>query len=99
MKYSLSVPVFTGIFLTMALAAAGASILEAERTFAPRLEEIDYAGNPTRTRLTDRVLCVDGLKLFQTIGPAWGNGASPVVSTIQLYEERGGKVFPAKCAK
>jgi hypothetical protein len=47
----------------------------------------------------DRIICVDGLKLFQTIGPAWGDGAAPMVSTVQLYEERGGKVVPAKCAK
>ncbi|MES9882656.1 MAG: hypothetical protein ABW185_17455 [Sedimenticola sp.] len=51
------------------------------------------------------VLCVDGLKLLQTVGPtaggAWGNGAgfnlNPSVSTIQLYEERGGKVVPVRC--
>ncbi|MBU0483850.1 MAG: hypothetical protein KKB30_04985 [Proteobacteria bacterium] len=47
----------------------------------------------------DRVICVDGLKLFQTIGPGWGDGAAPAVSTIQLYEERGGKVVPVKCSK
>ena len=45
----------------------------------------------------DRVICVDGLKLFQTVGPGWGAGANPAISTIQLYEERDGKVVPAKC--
>lgn len=46
------------------------------------------------------VLCVDGLKLFQTVGPtaiAHLNGITPSVSTIQLYEERDGKVVPARC--
>lgn len=47
--------------------------------------------------LGDRVICVDGLKLFQTVGPAWGDRANPSVSTIQLYEERDGEVVPAKC--
>ena len=51
------------------------------------------------------VLCVDGLKVFQTIGPAaggiWGSSGynlNQAVSTIQLYEERNGKVVPATCS-
>lgn len=98
MRYFFSVLFFSVGILALS-SAAGASIIEAERASAPRLDEVDFTSNPTRTRLTDRILCVDGLKLFQTIGPAWGNGASPVISTIQLYEERGGKVVPVKCAK
>lgn len=51
------------------------------------------------------VLCVDGLKLLQTVGPtaggAWGNGAgfnlNPSVSTIQLYEDRDGRTVPVRC--
>ncbi|MDD2462828.1 MAG: hypothetical protein PHI97_02420 [Desulfobulbus sp.] len=42
----------------------------------------------------DRLLCVDGLKVFQTwVTPGGGAG----VSNIQLYEVRNGKVVPATC--
>lgn len=51
------------------------------------------------------VLCVDGLKVFQTIGPAaggiWGSSGynlNQAVSTIQLYEEKDGRVVPATCS-
>ncbi|EIC20271.1 hypothetical protein [Thiorhodovibrio frisius] len=50
------------------------------------------------------VLCVDGLKLFQTVGPsasgAYGSSGynlNPSLSTIQLFEERDGKSVPATC--
>ena len=50
------------------------------------------------------VLCVDGLKLLQTVGPtasgAWGSAGynlNPAVNTVQLYEERDGRVVPARC--
>ncbi len=50
------------------------------------------------------VLCVDGLKLLQTVGPAaagaWGSAGynlNPAISTVQLYEERDGRVVPARC--
>lgn len=52
------------------------------------------------------VLCVDGLKVFQTIGPSasgvWGSSGynlNQTVSTIQLYEERDGRVVPATCSE
>ncbi len=50
------------------------------------------------------VICVDGLKLLQTVGPAasgaWGSAGynlNPAVSTVQLYEERDGRVVPVRC--
>ena len=45
----------------------------------------------------DRVLCVDGLKVFQTIAFGYGNGTGAAVSNIQLYEEINGKVVPVRC--
>lgn len=46
---------------------------------------------------TDRVLCIDGMKIFQTIAFGAGNGYGAAVSNIQLYEEKNGKVVPATC--
>jgi len=43
----------------------------------------------------DAALCVDGLKVFRTIAYQKGGGAA--VSNIQLYEEKDGKVVPARC--
>ena len=51
-------------------------------------------------RVRDRVLCIDGLKVFQTI--AFGHVRSPggsgaAVANIQLYEEKNGNVVPVRC--
>lgn len=46
---------------------------------------------------TDRILCIDGMKVFQTIAFGAGNGYGAAVSNIQLYEEKKGKVVPATC--
>lgn len=48
-------------------------------------------------RMHIRVFCVSGYKFFQTVGPGWGDGSNPVVSTVQIYEENKGKALPAKC--
>jgi hypothetical protein len=48
-------------------------------------------------RKTDRILCVDGLKVFQTTAIGYGKGAATAVSNIQLYEENNGKVVPVRC--
>ena len=46
---------------------------------------------------TDRILCVDGMKIFQTVAFGAGNGYGAAISNIQLYEEKNGKVVPATC--
>lgn len=46
---------------------------------------------------TDRILCIDGMKVFQTIAFGAGNGYGAAVSNIQIYEEKNGKVVPATC--
>jgi hypothetical protein len=51
-----------------------------------------------------QTLCVDGQKFVLTYGWAAtgtikGGGAGGGVSVIQVYEEKGGKVVPAKCSR
>ena len=50
-----------------------------------------------RPSAVDRVLCVDGLKVFQTIAFGYGDGTGAAISNIQLYEEKDGKVVPVRC--
>jgi len=50
-----------------------------------------------KTRSIDRILCVDGLKVFQTVAFGYGDGTGAAVSNIQLYEERKGNVVPVLC--
>ncbi len=47
----------------------------------------------------DRVICVDGFKVFQTLvfGLVNESGAA-AVSNIQLMEEKGGKLVPVRCS-
>ena len=45
----------------------------------------------------DRLLCVDGLKVFQTATFGFGIGSGTAVSNIQLFEVKDGKVVPATC--
>ena len=46
----------------------------------------------------DRVICVDGFKIFQTDAYEFGEKIGGVsASNIQLYEERDGKVVPVLC--
>jgi len=46
----------------------------------------------------DRVLCVDGLKVFQTIVFGFSKGGGAAVSTIQLMEEKNGMLVPVRCS-
>jgi hypothetical protein len=45
----------------------------------------------------DRIICVDGLKIFQTTDIGGGADSVQSMSTIQLYETKNGKVVPATC--
>ena len=73
-----------------------------------KMSSSDEAPGFDATGLKRFVLCVDGLKVLQTVGPSRGHlkglgrGAAgysmnPAVSTIQLYEERDGQTVPARC--
>lgn len=70
--------------------------------FASEIKELKAMGPPAErpenmAKTVDRVLCIDGLKVFQTIAFGFGNGTGSAVSNIQLYEEKKGKVVPVRC--
>ena len=46
----------------------------------------------------DRVLCVDGFKVFQTIVFGFVKGGGAAVSNIQLMEEKDGMLVPVQCS-
>lgn len=83
--------VLTGLFvLTCALSASAAEVTELKRDKGP---------NPdSEGGRVDHVLCVDGLKVFQTVAYGYGTGSGAAVSTIQMYEEKDGKLVPARCS-
>jgi hypothetical protein len=56
-------------------------------------KRVDHEGG----QLMVRVLCVDGMKVFQTVAYGIGNGSGAAVSNIQLYEEKNGKTVPIRC--
>ena len=68
--------------------------------FASEIVELSRNGQVDRDDRGrfDRVLCVDGLKVFQTLSYGYGNGSGAAVSNIQLYEEKDGKVVPVRCS-
>ena len=45
----------------------------------------------------DRVICVDGLKVFRTIAFGYGSGSGADVSNIQRNEEKDGKAVSVRC--
>jgi hypothetical protein len=66
--------------------------------FADIRETQRERGGSDLQNVHDRVLCVDGFKVFQTIvfGFVQDGGAS--VSNIQLMEEKDGKLVPVRCS-
>jgi hypothetical protein len=47
----------------------------------------------------DRILCVDGFKVFQTIVFGFIKDGGAAVSNIQLMEEENGNLTPVRCSK
>ena len=86
---------FLQVFIFVFLVCTAATV------FASEIKELKVApGNlPTHKNsgTADRVLCIDGLKVFQTIAFGAGNGYGAAVSNIQLYEEKDGQVVPVRC--
>lgn len=75
-------------------------LLLAAATVSAKIREQEHNSDISRLvkgHSTDRVLCIDGMKVFQTIAFGAGNGYGAAVSNIQLYEEKNGKVVPATC--
>ncbi len=58
--------------------------------------EVGKDDEPMR-RMVDKILCIDGLTVFQTVAFGYGDGSGAAVSNIQLYEEKNGKVVPVRC--
>jgi hypothetical protein len=54
-------------------------------------------GGADLQNVNDRVLCVDGFKVFQTIVFAFDSKGGSAVSNIQLMEERNGILVPVRC--
>ena len=79
----------TVIVFLLAVSTASAKIREQEHN--------SDISRQVKGHSTDRVLCIDGMKVFQTIAFGAGNGYGAAVSNIQLYEEKNGKVIPATC--
>jgi hypothetical protein len=76
-----------------------ACIGSAATAFA-EIDEIERErGGSDLQNVHDRVLCVDGFKVFQTIVFGFTKGGGAAVSNIQLMEENNGKLEPVRCSK
>jgi hypothetical protein len=84
-------------FVLVLLVIVGIAIFNVSQGVCSEIKEITRDGDLSGTSWENRVLCVDGLKVFQTIANGRGQGTGVGVSNTQLYEERNGKVVPAKC--
>ena len=63
-----------------------------------REEESQKAGSGLQN-VHERVLCVDGLKVFQTIVFGFKGDGGAGVSSIQLMEEKDGRLVPVRCSE
>jgi hypothetical protein len=84
--------IFAILLTTAALATAEITITE----------KLELGKAKENVRAGVQTLCIDGQKFVYAYGWAAidrikGVGAGGGVSVIQVYEERGGKVVPAKC--
>ncbi len=63
------------------------------------IREIQRArGGSDLLNVHDRVLCVDGFKVFQTIVFGFVKDGGAAVSNIQLMEEKKGMLVPVRCS-
>lgn len=84
-----------GIIIILLLCSA-ASVLASEIVPLTIKWEVGKDDEPMR-RMADKILCVDGLKVFQTVAFGYGDGGGAAISNTQLYEEKNGKVVPVRC--
>jgi hypothetical protein len=80
-----------GLFLLVVLgsfALVSAEIRETQRN----------RGGSDLQNVHDRVLCVDGYKVFQTIVFGFVKDGGAAVSNIQLMEEKDGMLVPVRCS-
>ena len=66
--------------------------------FADIRETQKERGGSNLQNVHDRVLCVDGFKVFQTIVFGFVKDGGAAVSNIQLMEEKNGMLAPVRCS-
>ena len=66
--------------------------------FADIRETQRERGGSDLQNVHDRVLCVDGFKVFQTIVFGFIKDGGAVVSNIQLMGEKNGMLVPVRCS-
>ena len=66
--------------------------------FADIKETDSKRGGAGLQNVHDRVLCVDGFKVFQTIVFGFVKDGGAAVSNIQLMEEKKGNLVPLRCS-
>lgn len=88
------------IYCTVTVIFLNLSFIFAQPVFSSEIKELtaSYVNHTAAIRQSiDRVICVDGLKVFQTIVFGYGQGSSASISNIQLYESKDGTTVPVKC--
>jgi hypothetical protein len=86
-KFICSGIVLLAVLGSVALVSAGISEIKAAR------------GGQGLQNVHDRILCVDGFKVFQTIVFGFKNDGGAAVSNIQLMEENNGNLVPVHCSE
>ena len=81
-----------GIVLLLVLGSVALVFAEIRETQRER-------GGPDLKNVHDRVLCVDGFKVFQTIVFGFIKDGGAAVSNIQLMEEKNGNLVPVRCTE
>ena len=81
-----------GIVLLLVLGTVALVFAEIRETQRER-------GGPDLKNVHDRVLCVDGFKVFQTIVFGFVKDGGAAVSNIQLMEEKNGNLVPVRCTE
>ena len=66
--------------------------------FADIKETQRERGGRDLQNVNDRVICVDGFKVFQTIVFGFTKDGGAAVSNIQLMDEKDGKLVPVRCS-
>jgi hypothetical protein len=74
-------------------------VLTSTSAFAGIKETDKERGGSDLQNVHDRILCVDGFKVFQTIVFGFVNDGGAAVSNIQLMEEKNGNLVPVRCSE
>ena len=81
---------FAGVLMLVVLGSVAFGLAEIRQLDRER-------GGADLQNVNDRVLCVDGFKVFQTIVFAFDSKGGSAVSNIQLMEEQNGVLVPVRC--